>query len=381
MTARQKPAKNRLKLTDHTDDVMAILYRLGGGTVEQVGAMLMHLDPERWEESGSGAHVAAQRTLRLLREQGLAEGVSLRRTWIGKTDGKPETFYRLRREGGGKGIVMGAQAAQCVDATEALLHYRRAWSGGGIGHASMRVDYFSSVLDGARYPDAGAYVDPELVWSETHPSYPLVGGMLPDLDAAGQPRKRGSRGTAPARRIYSRLVPDGQFEVEFDEGFSSPFYVEIERRTNARVVAEKVQRYAGRWLRVLKDEQVYEVRPLVIVHYDPRRARRARPAEGAGAHAMRDALRERLYGAGSFGELREALKTRDPFWEDLGRMVLVCDWHAVLEAPQGAHAPGILYPIGAYPDDGTERWARRVGLYEAARERARAAACKTAGGA
>lgn len=159
-----------------------------------------------------------------------------------------------------------------------------------------------------------------------------------------------------------------------------PFYVEIERRTNARVVAEKVQRYAGRWLRVLKDEQVYEVRPLVIVHYDPRRARRARPAEGLGRMRCATPCESGCTARGA-GELREALKTRDPFWEDLGRMVLVCDWHAVLEAPQGAHAPGILYPIGAYPDDGTERWARRVGLYEAARERARAAACKTAGGA
>lgn len=199
---------------------------------------------------------------------------------------------------------------------------------------------------------------------------------MPDLDAAGKPKKRGSRGTAPARRIYSRLVPDGQFEVEFEEGFSSPYYLEVERRTNARLVAEKIERYCGRWLRVLQDEQVFEVRPLVIVHYDERRARRARPVAGAGAHEMRNALSSRLYGMEQFGSLRTELAARDN-WTDLGRFVLVCDWHSVAE--EGAHAPGILHPVGAFPD-GSGEWAWQVGLMEAAQERARVAQAAEAKG-
>lgn len=370
-TARSGARKNLIRTTDSTEDVMALLYRLGGATVEQVGAMLCHLYAGRWE--GNGAFVVARRTLTILREQGLAEGIGIRREWMGRTHGRHETFHRLRKAGGGDGVVMGAVAAG-EDGEKALQNYRRAWSGGGILHAAMRVDYFLELLDGAY--EAGAKIDPDIVRSETYEAYPLIGARLPDLDAAGEPRKRGARGTARARRLYSRVVPDGEFHIKFNLACSD-YYLEVERRTNARVVAEKVERYAGRWLRIMGGGNPYaairedglapinEIRPLVILHHDHRRARRSNPREAAGAPALRDALRDRLYaGTGHFKMLQGVLERQNQY-ADPGKMVLVAGWDDV--RAWGAYA-SVYHPVGCYAEEDGE-WT--VDLAATANERVR----------
>lgn len=356
--------KNLIKTTDASEDVMSLLYRLGGATTEQIGTMLSYLYPDRWD--GSGSAVVARRTCKTLREQGLVEGINVRREWLGRLHGRPETFHRLRKAGGAEGITMGAVAAG-EDGVKAQINYRRAWSGGGIPHAAMRVDYFIELLEGS--VAAGADVDPEWLRSETFEAYPLVGARLPNLDAAGEPRKK-SKGRS--YREYSRVVPDGEFRIDFGDR-SCSFYLEVERRTNARVVAEKVERYAGRWIRVLRGGNPYagvgdapprvnEIRPLVVVHYDHRRARRARPVAGAGAPVLRDALRDRLYSdGGHFAALQARLEQVDQY-ADLGRMILVVDWDDL--RAQGAYA-AIYHAVGAYAqEDGG--W--RVDLAAAARE-------------
>lgn len=373
MTAQTgRVVRNRVSRTAHTEDVLGALYRLGGGTIDQVARLLDHLKPGRWESS-TGAYDAAGRTLRMAHKEGLVESLPLHREWVGRTEGKAESFYRLRRYGSSPGIVQGAVAAGLAfdNPEKALDHYARHWSGGGVPHASHKVDYYLAVLDGAAASDGLIDVDPEEVYGESHPSYPLVGWPFGDVDAAGRPRKRGTRGTKnfTGERTYARVVPDGEFSCAFAvEGDTRPslecdYYVEVERRTKAAVVADKVERYAGYWRRVLEDDGRLDVRPIVVVHHDPRRATRANPREGAGAPAMRNALHERLYRGGHFAALDAEIRKRDAE-SDLGRMVLICDWHEV--ATKGAFA-AVYHAVGAYSTE-PDPWT--VDLGAAAADRA-----------
>lgn len=364
--------KSKVLRTTHTDDVLAELYRLGGGTIEQIGRLLGHLNPGRWKRE-TGPYNAAKRTLGLARQEGLVEVLPVHREWAGRSTRKAETFYRLRRERGGAGIVAGAVAAGVSfdKPAEALDHYARNWSGGGVLHAAHKVDYYLALLEGAALSGGVIGMDPEEVSGESHPSYPLVGWPFDDVDAAGRPRRRGARGTQKfhGQRNYARVVPDGEFACAFAlEGDDHPsleceYHVEIERRTKAGVVVDKVERYAGYWRRVLEDDGVLAVRPIIVVHHDPRRAARANPREGTGAPAMRNALHERLYASEHFAALDGEIRKRDPE-SNLGRMVLVCDWHEV--ADKGAFAP-VYHAVAEYPEE-SDPWAVDLGAAAADRD-------------
>lgn len=383
MTVRTgRATKSRVARTAHTDDVLAVLFRLGGGTIEQVAGLLWYLKPGRWE-SDDGAYEAAKRTLRLARQEGLVEVLPVHREWIGRTSGRAETFYRLRRERGGLGIIAGAVAAGVSfdEPDEALDLYARHWYGGGVLHASHKVDYYLALLDAAAASEGEASVDAAEVSGESHPSYPLVGWPFDDVDAAGRPRRRGSRGTKKftGERKYARVVPDGEARVLYAATGSAPrlacdYYVELERRHKTGVVEDKIQRYAGHWRRVIEDEGSLEVRPLVIVHHDERRSSRSNPREGAGAPAMRDALHARLVGgSGHFTELQRTIKSRDPY-AALGRMVLVADWHDVLR--EGALGR-VYHPVSPYPES---KGGTLIDLRAAAWERDRASRAYLGGG-
>lgn len=360
----RKRTKNRQATTDYREDVEGILYRVGGATVDQVGALLWHMYPDRWSTSGGGAYEAAKKTLRVMREESLAEVVGLRRTWMGKVNGRPESFYRLKK--GSEGITNGAHAVGAAG-DKATFNYRRVWSGGGVPHAALRVDYLLCLLDGAEV--AGVDIDPESAWSETCPRYPLVGAKLVYADAAGKKLDAKTN----ARRVYERVVPDGEVEIAFD-GIPCPVYFEIERRTSAAIVADKIERYAGRWLRVLKDEGVIEARPIIVVHHDERRARRANPREGTGAPVMRAALRDILFGGSRrFAELQRTLKSRDPY-ASLGRMMLVADFHDVLR--EGALGR-VYHSVSPYSE---RKGGTLIELRAAAEERDRLQAAYQGGG-
>lgn len=159
-----------------------------------------------------------------------------------------------------------------------------------------------------------------------------------------------------------------------------PFYVELERRTNAPVLADKLQRYSGHWLRLLETRGSFELRPILVVHFDVRPAKRRRPRSGAERLAAN--VSDLLYPPkildedhtdgrgdpeGNFALLRDVLRKTDS-GADPGRMILVCSWEEMLR--EGVYKSD-YYPVGGYPkgagvrDDG---WA--VELPAAARERA-----------
>lgn len=185
---------------------------------------------------------------------------------------------------------------------------------------------------------------------------------------------------APLGRVAGDVRVSGATAIEL------PAYIELERATRPARVVGKLQRYSGRYLRML-DEKRCVIRPIVIVHHDPRSDwRRGEKKPGAGAHHLSMSLTEALYSsipkesddgdadakaaptptaeergvAAAGGDLRAhsdhftalywRLKSIDQSL-DLGRIVLVMDW-AALRA-QGMAAYGYtLAPHAVLDGDG-----------------------------
>ncbi len=159
-----------------------------------------------------------------------------------------------------------------------------------------------------------------------------------------------------------------------------PVYLELERRTNAPVLTDKLQRYSGHWLRLLESRGRFELRPILVVHFDTRPAKRRRP--GSGAQALRRNVGALLYPpkereddhtdgigdpAGHFAVLRETLRKIDEH-ADPGRMILMCSWEELLR--EGAYKSD-YYPVGGYPEgEGVHEDGWTIDLPAAARERA-----------
>lgn len=207
---RRKRTKNRLAATDYAEPIQAILYRLGGCTVEQAGRWLRLYLPDHFASAAS-AENAAKRTLRMMREQGQIEAISIRRTWLGKTRGRRETFVRLARARSGQAIVDGAMAAG-ESGKKALICYRRVWKSGAIDHTAHRADYYLVLAEEAEVRE-DVYVDPERMFSETHPGFPLYGAKTVAVDSGGE--KLNLKRTA--RRKYEEITPDGEFVIEFQD--------------------------------------------------------------------------------------------------------------------------------------------------------------------
>ncbi len=164
-----------------------------------------------------------------------------------------------------------------------------------------------------------------------------------------------------------------------------PVYVELERRTNAPVLTDKLQRYSGHWLRLLESCGRFELRPIVVVQFDTRPAKRRR--KGSGAMKLRENVGDLLYPpktreddhtdgigdpTGHFAVLQETLRKMDEHGEhaDPGRMILMCSWEEMLrEGPYKSD----YYPVGGYPADeeeGVYEEGWTIDLSAAARERA-----------
>ncbi len=160
-----------------------------------------------------------------------------------------------------------------------------------------------------------------------------------------------------------------------------PFYVELERRTDAPELADKLRRYSGHWLRLLEGMGRFELRPILVVHFDTRPAKRRRP--GSGAKKLAENVAELLYPPktsegdhtdgrgdpeGNFALLRETLRKIDEH-ADPGRMILMCSWEELMRV--GPYASD-YFPVGCYPEDeeGVYEEGWTIELSAAARERA-----------
>lgn len=215
---KRKKTKNRRAETDYTETVEALLYRTAGGTADQVARWLVQLSDDfedRKVNRYDSALMVARKTLRTMREAGVVEAISVRRTWDRKRAmGRREDFYRLRREGDG---VIDAALLADVDGDKAKAGYRRPWLGGGHTHAAHRNDFFLLLLEESEVLET-IFVDPEACFSESHPSYPLVGYQLPQVDAGGEDKPERDN----ARRKYELVVPDGEMTVVWEDAMEYP---------------------------------------------------------------------------------------------------------------------------------------------------------------
>lgn len=349
---KRKKTKNRIATTDYTEPVSAFLYRLGGCTLEQAGRWLWLYLPDNFDTE-EAAREAAGRTLRVMREQGQVEVISTRRLWLGdlKRHGRRENFFRLAKARAGAAIIEGAVAAD-EDPAKALKAYGRPWKSGGIDHCSHRADLYLLMAEVASGRD-DVVVDPEVMHSETYRDFQFFGAKLPELDNGGEKLKL----KVNARRKYEEVTPDGEFLAEFlhpsgTGWLSCPFLLELERRTNAGKVEEKLQKIAGYWLRHLEKFKENRIRPIIVVHHDTREARVKGRKEGTGVIRMVDSLHELLFKRkGHFKDLDAYLRKHYQTDEyELGRFVLLTEWDWVYDWTDPF---GVRYlPLSPYPAEG-----------------------------
>ncbi len=363
---RKRKTKNRLAATDYATTISAFLYRLGGCTLEQAAHWLMLYLPGQFPTE-SAALEAARRTLQVMREQRQVEVISIRRLWSGKRTGRRENFYRLSTARSGAAIVEGAIAAE-EDPAKALGAYRRVWKSGGIDHAAHRSDLYLLLADDVEGRE-DINVDPERMISETHRDFPYYGAKAELRDNGGEKITLKKN----ARRKYEEVTPDGEWWGEFSFGVGDrvqtiecPYLLELERRTNAGKVEEKIQKIAGYWHRWIDfkelDLRENKIRPVVIVHHDTREARVRGRREGGGAYGLRAAIYDRLFYTGSdgriyrhqrghFAKLDELLVERFgmPFGS-LGNFFIFAAWEGLY-----AHGPFSLQylPVYEYITEGT----------------------------
>lgn len=346
---RKRKTKNRLAATDYATTISAFLYRLGGCTLEQAAHWLMLYLPGQFPTE-SAALEAARRTLQVMREQRQVEVISIRRLWSGKRTGRRENFYRLSTARSGAAIVEGAIAAE-EDPVKALGAYRRVWKSGGIDHAAHRSDLYLLWAEETQHRD-DIEIDPESMVSETNRDFPYYGAKAALVDNGGERIKPKNN----ARRKYEEVTPDGEYTGTFRvpagdniHVIECPFLLELERRTNAGKVEEKLQKVAGYWLRRYDVFGENLIRPLIIVHHDTREARTRGRREGGGAFALRKAVNDRLYAneKGHFAKLDARLRKEFGMEEGfLGRFFLFASWEGIYAAkdPFGMH----YLPVGAY---------------------------------
>ncbi len=211
----RRKTRNRRATTDFHERVEEILYRQAGATASQVARwlVLMTADFDGRPDPYRSALEAAYRTLRAMREAGVAEAIAIRRSWLGKKSGvagsgRREDFYRLKKDG--DGVVEGGVLAD-VEGVLAKKGYARPWFGGGTEHAAHRND--AMLLFAEQAQEWGVEVDPFSAYGETHPDFPLVGYEKPRVDEAGEEKAAREN----ARHTYDKVVPDGEFVAVFTE--------------------------------------------------------------------------------------------------------------------------------------------------------------------
>lgn len=239
--ARRAGPKRR---TAYTDDVLEILYRQGGLTIDQVAGWLSILYPEiaerdavaraqramihpddrpkRWGRLPS--YYAARQVLAALEDAGEVEPIRIRRTWLdgAASVGRLESFYRLSLTAN-QAAALEAGVVAGVEDDEARQGYRRNWSGGAISHTAQRSDLLAILCRAGLSTDGngiGAVVDLDTVWGESNPDYPLVGAKLEAVDAAGKKKydypASGRGKQKPSQhtgRKYERVVPDAELII------------------------------------------------------------------------------------------------------------------------------------------------------------------------
>lgn len=243
---RKKRPKGHMAYGDHGRRLLSIMYRLRGGTVDDLSEHLALEDPELDRRDDAGLLLCRHtvyRTLTMMREQRLVESIALPRfkkdgdvklNFASKVRasarvGKPRNFYQLAS----KGQVVGASYSGEDYRRAALKGYARHGGENRIHHARRRNFILWSLADAAARSSGKVSVRHAAVWGESHPSFPLFSGLLPKT----------------SKRRYESCEPDAYVPVCWENGLASAFFFEVETEVRTKIVADKLDRYAAHALR------------------------------------------------------------------------------------------------------------------------------------
>ena len=237
----------------HAEEVLELLYRLGGCTADQLERL-----------TGLGYTVARRTLSRLEAHKYLATTHDYaryqeRRALTGEADrGRPPEYYFLTPRGQDyAGALAGAE-----DDREARACYKRHGLPGLAAHSSLENRVLLAVLRAAGDPQEPRWDVPlSEAWCESGLEYPLE---------TDEKKGRGSQ----VRELY----PDGEFVARTPHG-RCVYMLEVEAGLRARRLVRKIEDYAS-WMR-----KAERVRPVLFVGLSPRQASSMRRAAMDGLAA------------------------------------------------------------------------------------------------
>lgn len=242
---KRRKTTRRTPIGRYGKDLMRIMYRVGGGTANQLGAFLSRERPEvfgsRKDPLASSIKVA-QEELPSLRKAGLLKSLGVwREHAVGpRTTGRPEELYYLV----GEGIAWGGSQNGVTDRAEAVESYKYHQLPLRPEHAAYRNDIYLRMLEDSEHAN-----DVEMrvgdLWGESFSDYPYPVGRYAEPSEGSEMTAKRAR-----RRRFEWLYPDGRVGITFDGVLVSGFDVEAERESGAREAARKMDRYAGYWARL-----------------------------------------------------------------------------------------------------------------------------------
>ncbi len=316
LVPRPKPQAKPKKKTDrrrrsagrYGEAVMALAYKYGGFTAEQLGQLMLLENPERFEAqrkrgeekvrkeikareaspvesieelgtssegesayyaavedidsagkaaAGTAAFKAAADTLRQLKKNKYMLSIGVwRRHAVGERGGRPEEFYYLDEPG----VLLGARKNGVVDAVDAKTAYAQHQLPLRPEHSAYRNDIFIRMLqdfDLRRIEERGDPTDTVEsgvadFWGESWKGHPYKVGKLPEREWSTKRRRK---------RENELLYPDGHPALKWADGLTVGFDFESERESWATEGANKVDRYGAFWLRIFKEAVEVAVSP------------------------------------------------------------------------------------------------------------------------
>ncbi len=306
----KKTDRRRRSAGRYGEAVMALAYRYGGFTAEQLGQLMLLENPERFEAQrkrgeekarkeikareaspvesieelrkkpeGESAYyaavediatagaVAASRaafkaadTLRQLKRYKYMLSIGVwRRHAVGERGGRPEEFYYLDEPG----VLIGARKNGVVDAGDAFTAYAQHQLPLRPEHSAYRNDIFIRMLQDfelRRQEESGDPADTVLSGvadfiGESWQGYPYKVGKLPEREWSTKRRRK---------RENELLYPDGHPELKWADGLTVGFDLEAECESWATEGANKVDRYGAFWLRIFKEAVEVAVSPDLV---------------------------------------------------------------------------------------------------------------------
>ena len=237
------------------EQALRALYLLGVLTIEDFGLY------------AGLSYDASRRTLTGLRRSKLVDVDKIkanrwvplvpepRRGGLRAAGGRAKDLYHLS----GAGVTYGGFLSGVETERRAKAGHKRCQVPDRANHAKLRNAYLFRVMSASERSLGLFRVPRESLAGESHVDFPLSGAQhAPDAN-----RKN-------ARVRHEWFVPDGRFVLRRPhERRECEYFVQVEFWTRTEEVAKKIEKYCGRWLRLLRSDHPHTGSPAPVVFLQP----------------------------------------------------------------------------------------------------------------